>query len=239
MLEGIGNDLKRDRFRSFPDGQLEQCLRRLFRKTAGDFQETVLVGVAYVLQRFRRHPVAQQLTFGNLLEQGRLRRRLLLCFHECRNGDFFNRLSQFDKLGGAGRGVGDQLAPFGPLVGFVVVIHVAEQQALPGPMDDHPDVAIDPDGPEPGIAGSIQLVESVPRLCRVQLQIEGGGLRHLLLVTGQLGQTAGEGVGDEEVHVKHPASFGSSGMRPGSVRGRSPARPMFPSAASDTRERLP
>ena len=115
-------------------------------------------------------------------------------------GDFLNRLPHFNQLCCAGLGMGLQFAPFGPLIGVVVVIHVAQHQALLGSMHDHSDVAADADRPEIRVPGSIQLVESQSRLGRVQLKVKGRGLHRLLLVTGQLGETAGEGVGDAEFH---------------------------------------
>ena len=49
---------------------------------------------------------------------------------------------------------------------------------------------------------SVELVKREPRSRRVHLQVEGGGFRDLLLVTGQLREAVGEGVGDAELHVR-------------------------------------
>lgn len=40
----------------------------------------------------------------------------------------------------------------------------------------------------------------MPRIRRIQLQIEGSGLRQLLLLAAEFGEAVGEGVGDEELH---------------------------------------
>ena len=67
-------------------------------------------------------------------------------------------------------------------------------------MHDHSDIAADADGPETWVSDFIQLVELQSGLGRIQLKVEGRGLRCLLLVTVELGETGGEGVGDAEVH---------------------------------------
>ena len=66
-------------------------------------------------------------------------------------------------------------------------------------MHDQAYVPIDPDGPEILILGPVELVKREPRRRRVQLQVDGGDLRRLLLVTGQLCETVGKGIGDPEL----------------------------------------
>ena len=111
-----------------------------------------------------------------------------------------NCLPHFNQLRCAGLGVGFELSPFRPMVGVIVVIHVAQHQAVLSTMHDHSHIPADSDGPEIRISGSIQLVEPQPRLGRIYLKVESRGLHSLLLVTGQLGEAVSKCVGDAEVH---------------------------------------
>ena len=52
-----------------------------------------------------------------------------------------------------------QLAPLGPRVGIIVVGDVAEEEAAFCAMDDQPNIAIDSDGPEPGIFWLMEFVQ--------------------------------------------------------------------------------
>ena len=61
---------------------------------------------------------------------------------------------------------------FGPLIGGVVMIDVAEEEAGSGPVDDQPDVATDPNGPEVLVLRPVDLVQLQPRMRRVHLQVE-------------------------------------------------------------------
>ena len=94
-----------------------------------------------------------------------------------------------------------QPPPLGPLIRGVVMVHVAEQEARRGPVDNQPDVAADPGRPEALVLRPLDLVQLQPRPGRVHLQVERGGLDRLLLVAGQLRETVGERVGDAELHV--------------------------------------
>ena len=94
-----------------------------------------------------------------------------------------------------------QLAAFGPLVGSVVMIDVAEQQAALRAMDDQPDVAADTHGPEVFVFGFVELVELHARIGRIKLQVERCRLHGFLLVTGEPRETVGESVGDAVLHV--------------------------------------
>ena len=120
--------------------------------------------------------------------------------HIDRPHDLLNRLADLHQLGSAGFRVGLELPSFGPVVGLVVVIDVAEQQAALALVHDHPDVAVDPYRPEVLVLRLVQLVETHSRIGRVELQVEGGRLDGLLLVAGESGEAVGEGVGDQEVH---------------------------------------
>src|SRR5690606_18900675 len=92
------------------------------------------------------------------------------------------------------------LAPFGPFVGVVMMIDVDEQQAGLRAVDDQPDVGVHSDRPEIRILSAVQLVEGKSRRGGVELQIEGGGFRRLLLLRRQAREALGEGVGDPEFH---------------------------------------
>jgi hypothetical protein len=54
-----------------------------------------------------------------------------------------------------------------PIVGFVVVMDVAEQEAEVGPVDDEAEVAVSAREPEVAVLGFIDAVELKTRLCRV------------------------------------------------------------------------
>jgi len=106
-----------------------------------------------------------------------------------------------------------QSAPFGPGIGLVVVVDVAEQQAARLAMHDEPDVGGDAHRPEVPVSGPVQLVKAHAGVGRVDLQIEGGGFGRLLLVAVQPGKAIGEGVGNTKVHkVMRPS--GAADIRP-------------------------
>src|SRR5712691_8451337 len=69
--------------------------------------------------------------------------------------------------------MGFQLAPFSPMIGVVVVIHVAQQQAGFGFVHDQSNVEADANRPEPWIFRLVELVELQSRMGRVYLEIEG------------------------------------------------------------------
>ena len=67
-------------------------------------------------------------------------------------------------------------------------------------MNDDSQVAIHPDRPKIVVLGAVDAMETEPGIRRAHLKVENSGFRGLLLLGGQLGETAGEGVGDAEVH---------------------------------------
>ena len=85
-----------------------------------------------------------------------------------------------------------------PVVGLVVVIHVAKHQAVLNPVNDEPDVAADPHRPEVLVLRFVEFVKAQPWRRRVQLQVKGRGLDQLLLVARQAGEAGGESVRDSE-----------------------------------------
>ena len=109
-------------------------------------------------------------------------------------------------------------APVVVLTGLVVVIHIAQQQAGFGTVDDQADVGADPQGPEMGIAHLVQLVKLQAGLGGVYLEIERRGLHGLLLLIVQLCEAGGEGVGDAEVHYGLINNNGSLSLAKPSAR---------------------
>jgi len=93
-----------------------------------------------------------------------------------------------------------QLAPLGPVVGLVVMIHVAQQHVIRRPVDDQPQIPAGPHRPEVLVFGLVQPMKTHPQIRRIQLQIKGRRLHQLLLVTRQPCQTVGKRVGNAEFH---------------------------------------
>src|SRR3546814_17436475 len=95
----------------------------------------VLVSELYIGQPLRRHSVTEQLGLGSVRKQRRLSdkkrryRRRLVNLDDLRNHDLLNALANLHQLRRAGCGVRLQLSPLGPVIGLVVMIDVAEQQA--------------------------------------------------------------------------------------------------------------
>lgn len=89
--------------------------------------------------------------------------------------------------------------PFGPRIGFVVVVDVAQQQAPLRLVDDQAEVAVDPDGPEARVLRPLDPMELQPRMRRVDLEIESRRLRRLLVLRLEPGEAGGERIGDPEL----------------------------------------
>lgn len=67
-------------------------------------------------------------------------------------------------------------------------------------VQDKPDVAVHPRGPEMRILGPVDAVHLQARVVGVHLRVEGRGLGGFLFLTGKLGERVGKGVGDAEGH---------------------------------------
>jgi hypothetical protein len=124
-----------------PRRELKHGLGSFLRQVRSDIKKRVLVGCFDIVQPLGRHAVRQQGYVGHVGEQGRLRRRRLLDFDVLRNLDFEHLLANLDNLHRAGLRVALDSPAFGPLIRLVVMIHVAEQQAGVGLVDDQPNVA--------------------------------------------------------------------------------------------------
>ena len=94
-----------------------------------------------------------------------------------------------------------QLATFRPVVSLVVVADVAEQDARLAPVNDQPDVAIDPHRPEILVLHLVELVEAHAGIGWVELQVERRRLDGLLFVASQSGEAVGERVGNAKFHA--------------------------------------
>ena len=97
-----------------------------------------------------------------------------------------------------------QLAAFRLIVGFVMMIHVAEQQAGITFVDDQPDIAVNSDRPEVLVLGFVELVEAHAWIGRIELQVERRHFDGLLLLASQSGEAVGEGVSNTKIHEKLP-----------------------------------
>ena len=81
-----------------------------------------------------------------------------------------------------------------------MAVHVAENDVIPGPVQDDAQVEVHPRRPEARVSGASHAVQAEAWKGDVGLQIESGGLRRPLLVIGQLGEACCEGVGYSELH---------------------------------------
>ena len=115
--------------------------------------------------------------------------------HVHRDNDLLDRLAYLDQLCCAGFRMRFQFAPLRPVIGLVVVIDVAEQQARLAPVNDQPDVAAHPHRPEILVLRLVELVEAHAGIGRIELQVERRRLDGLALAR-QPGEAVGEGVGD-------------------------------------------
>ena len=185
--------------RSLAYRQFQKGLRRLRWQVVGQVENTVFIGCPDIFQPFQWDAVAQQLVIGQVGEQQGLGRRLYLGPHVHWHRNLLHDLPQFHQLGGAVGGVHFQLPALRPPVGVVVAAYVAEDDILPGPVQDDAQVQVHPGRPEIRIAGSGQAVQAEARLGKVGLKVEGGGLGRLLLLVGQPGEAGGERIGYAEL----------------------------------------
>ena len=177
-------------------GQLQQRLCGFTRQVAEEVEDGVLIGGMDIGQPLHGHPVAQQLVVRQASERLRLGRRLLRLWHVDGNGDLLDGLPHLDQLRSAGSRVGLQLPALGPPVGIVVVVNVAEHEAVLRLVNDDPDVEVDPDRPEVGVPRAIEPVQLEARARWVDLQIERRGFDGLLLIAGQPRKAGRERIGD-------------------------------------------
>ncbi len=122
-------------------GQIDDRFGSLTGEVGGDHQQHVVVRRADIRNPLGRNPVTEQVGFRKVGERS-LGLRSGGWFGGDVEGDLdlANRFPDFDDLGGAGNGVGFDLAPRGPVVGRVVMVDVAEHDAALDPMEDQTDV---------------------------------------------------------------------------------------------------
>jgi hypothetical protein len=182
-------------------GEIEDRLGGLTGQVGGDHQQQSVVGGAHVGDPLGGHAVAEQLGFRELGE-GPLRGRGCRCFGGGDWGelDLANRFPDHDELGGAGDGMGFELAPRGPVVGAIVMVDIAEHHAALDPMEDQPEVTAGAGGPEVLVLDVVEPVALQAGIGRVDLQLEGGELGGFLLLVVELVQAGLDAVGEEEGH---------------------------------------
>ncbi len=117
-----------------------------------------------------------------------------------RNLNLANRFADLNDLGGAGDGMGFDLAPRSPVVGGIVVGHVAEHHAALDPMEDQPDVTAGAGRPEVLVLDVVEPVALQTRVGGIDLQLEGCELGSFLLFSTELLKAGLEAVGEEESH---------------------------------------
>ena len=164
MVERVGRSHGGSGHTGFaPGGQLQQGLCRLGGQVVGQRQQTVFGGGLYVGQPLGGHAVAQQLIVRPVCKQRLGRRTRLVCqrkvgLHIDRHHHLLNGLAHFNQLRRACGGVRLQLAPGRPVVGFVMVIHIAKQQTGLRFMQHDADVAAGPHRPKMLVFGLLDPV---------------------------------------------------------------------------------
>ena len=183
--------------------ELQQRLGGLGRQVIGQVEQRVLGGLTHVGQPLRRHAVAEQRRRRRCRRTAAAWLAAAAASPRTYVGTTISShpLADLHELRRAGLRVRLQLAPLGPVVGVVVVVDVAEQQAVGGPVDDQPDVALTRTDQKFLSFARSSLWKLKPGLAGIELQVEGGRLDRLLLVAGQPCEAVGEGVGDAEVHL--------------------------------------
>ena len=115
--------------------------------------------------------------------------------------DLADGFAHLDDLRGARAWVAPDDATLRPAVSGVMVVGVAEQQARLAAMHDQPQVAADACRPEVAVLAAVDAVHLDAGVRRVHLEVEGRGLRRLLLVCSQPVEAGRERVGDPELHL--------------------------------------
>ena len=149
--------------------------------------------VARGLRRKNRHPKTEKF-LRHILKQCRLCRHQTIRNDINRGRNLLNRLANLNELCRPSLGVRFELAPLRPLICLIVMVDIAQQQAVSAAMNDQANITTDAYGPKIRITGGIQLVELHTRVRRIQLQIEGRRLDNLLLIACQSGEAVREHV---------------------------------------------
>src|SRR5688572_25488966 len=97
------------------------------------------------------------------------------------------------QLGSTGPRMGFQLATFGPAIRGIVMVDIAEEQAVGSFVNNETKVAAHAYRPEVLVLRSVQSVELHAGIGGIQLQVERCRLGKLLLVAGEASEAVGEG----------------------------------------------
>jgi hypothetical protein len=127
-------------------------------KVLGQDKQGVFVGLQDIGDPLRRDAAGEEVVLGDVRKHPRFgRRRLLdLDIFWCR--DFLHGFAQFDQLGSARVRMGFELATAGPFIGPVMVVHVAEQKAGLGAVDDDSQIEVDAGRPKVAV---LRLIDAV------------------------------------------------------------------------------
>ena len=169
----------------FAHRELQQGFLGFLWQMRDDIEQRVFIRLANVIHPFFGHTEVHQFELAQISEQLLLRR----CRRRCdrlrdENLDLLHALAHLDELHRTRSWMTFDLAPLSPFVGGVMMIDVGQQETGRGAVDNHPDVRAYADRPEILILGAIKLVERQTGRRRVHLQVEGRGLRGLLLLGG-------------------------------------------------------
>src|ERR1039457_2924210 len=88
------------------------------------------------------------------------------CFDIPGDDNFLYRFPNLYQLCCACLGVCLQLAPFSPLISWIVMIHIAQEQTFGCLMNDYPQITTYPHRPEVFVPGFIELMETHTRISR-------------------------------------------------------------------------
>jgi hypothetical protein len=116
------------------------------------------------------------------------------------NDDLLYGFPYFDQLRSASLRVGLQLASFPPLIRPIVMSDVTQQNAGVGPVDDEPNVLIDPHRPEIAVPCFVEPVELQSWIRWIHLEIKRSGFNGTLLVVCQPSEAVGKRIGYPEFH---------------------------------------
>lgn len=121
--------------------------------------------------------------------------------HISRNRDLPGDFTQFDQLRRPGLGVRLQPAALGPRVRLIVMTGEAQQQAPRVRWTISRRSRLARTDQKFLKSRPVELVELMPGICGVHLELERGRLHQLLLVAREAGQAVGEGVGDAQKFI--------------------------------------
>jgi hypothetical protein len=84
-----------------------------------------------------------------------------------RDDDFFMPFHDFNNLSRTRGGMGFDFPTHRPVVGIIVMVHIANQEAGLGFVDDDTDVAACTNRPKPFVLGTLNPMETMSFACRI------------------------------------------------------------------------